>query len=287
MIYLGISVVFSVIVGILLKFAKRYHIDVIQAITFNYIMAIGLSLLFFKPELVQWSNAPITLYVSLGILLPVIFICLAYAIKDHGIVKSDIAQRLSLIIPLIASWFLFNESISLFKVVGLITGFAAIWLILNKKQGIEINGKRPIFPIIVFFGFGVIDVLFKQVAKFTSIPYTTSLSVIFAIAFLVSIIYLMIQFITKRRKFQFINLFCGLILGFFNFGNILFYLKAHAVFSGNPSTVFATMNFGVITLGGLIGYYLFKEPLNKLNFIGILLSIVAIGMITISQIYAV
>jgi hypothetical protein len=35
----------------------------------------------------------------------------------------------------------------------------------------------------------------------------------------------------------------------FNFGNILFYLKAHQAFADNPSTVFAAMNMGVIILG--------------------------------------
>jgi hypothetical protein len=37
----------------------------------------------------------------------------------------------------------------------------------------------------------------------------------------------------------------------FNFGNILFYLKAHQAFADNPSTVFAAMNMGVIILGVL------------------------------------
>jgi hypothetical protein len=34
----------------------------------------------------------------------------------------------------------------------------------------------------------------------------------------------------------------------FNFGNILFYLKAHQDFSESPSTVFAGMNLGVIVI---------------------------------------
>jgi hypothetical protein len=44
---------------------------------------------------------------------------------------------------------------------------------------------------------------------------------------------------------------CGGLVGAFNFGNILFYLKAHQAFADNPSTVFAAMNMGVIILGSL------------------------------------
>jgi hypothetical protein len=43
----------------------------------------------------------------------------------------------------------------------------------------------------------------------------------------------------------------GGLVGAFNFGNILFYLKAHQAFADNPSTVFAAMNMGVIILGVL------------------------------------
>ena len=68
----------------------------------------------------------------------------------------------------------------------------------------------------------------------------------------------------------------GLLLGVLNFLNILFYIKAHQQLSQNPSLVFAGMNIGVIILGALIGLFVFKEKLNKINFMGIVLGIVAI-----------
>lgn len=288
MIFLIISVVLSVSVGVLLKLAKRYQIDVIQAIAFNYLMAIGLSLLFFDPQTIAWKSTPYTLYGVLGVLLPAIFLCLAHSIRDFGIVKTDISQRLSLVIPLTASWFLFNDTITVLKLIGLIVGFVSIWLILNRKEQQTVTKKSSIvFPILVFVGFGIIDILFKFVAKFTAVPYTTSLFLIFVAAFLVSMIFLTIQWVQGKHRFQFINLICGLILGLFNFGNILFYLKAHKHFQHNPSTVFASMNFGVIVLGTLVGYYIFKEPVSKLNTAGILLAIAAIAIITISQVYVI
>ncbi|MEG0850051.1 MAG: EamA/RhaT family transporter, partial [Flavobacterium sp.] len=69
----------------------------------------------------------------------------------------------------------------------------------------------------------------------------------------------------------------------FNFGNILFYLKAHKAFAENPSTVFAGMNMGVIILGSLVGLFFFKEKLSKINIIGLLLALVSIVFIVRSQ----
>jgi len=55
----------------------------------------------------------------------------------------------------------------------------------------------------------------------------------------------------------------------------------------NPSTVFASMNMGVIILGSLIGIFVFKEKLNKLNYWGLFLALAAIILITLSKIYAI
>ena len=45
---------------------------------------------------------------------------------------------------------------------------------------------------------------------------------------------------------------------------------------GNPSLVFSAMNMGVIVLGTLVGAMAFREPLSKLNLLGVLLALGAI-----------
>ena len=77
-------------------------------------------------------------------------------------------------------------------------------------------------------------------------------------------------------KFTLINLLCGWILGIANFGNILFYLKAHQDLSNQPSIVFSSMNIGVIILGSAVGVFIFKEKLSRLNYVGILLALISI-----------
>jgi multidrug transporter EmrE-like cation transporter len=55
----------------------------------------------------------------------------------------------------------------------------------------------------------------------------------------------------------------------------------------NPSTVFAAMNMGVIVLGSLIGIFVFKEKLNRINYVGLLFALAAIVLITLAKLYAV
>lgn len=194
-----------------------------------------------------------------------------------GIVKTDAAQRMSLCIPLLAAWLLFNENFGIQKIIGLAIGIPALVMILWKKS--DRAGNNWIYPAIVLVGFGAIDILFKQVALYSAVTYTTSLFVVFVISLLVAFGIAGAEVLTRKTTFNFSNLPLGLILGALNFGNIFFYLRAHKAFSDNPSTVFAMMNIGVIVLGSLVGVMAFKEKLSWLNYVGLALAIVSITTI--------
>ena len=285
MLYLLLSICCSVIVSVLLKLAKRYHIDVLQAITWNYSAAILLTWVIFRPRLISLHDVPVYNYLSLGILLPLIFVIMAVSVRLAGIVRTDIAQRLSLFIPLIAAFLLFGEALSTLKVIGLIIGFAAIICAVPWQKGRfdkQISGSW-IYLLLVFAGIGIIDVLFKQLALFIAVPYTTSLFIVYILAFVFSFIGLIVNIARKKTRFSWPHILIGWILGIANFGNILFYLKAHQVLANQPSTVFSAMNIGVIVLGTFVGLFIFKEKLSTLNKVGIFLPLVAIIVITYSS----
>ncbi|WP_431242148.1 hypothetical protein ACQ9BO_19785 [Flavobacterium sp. P21] len=115
----------------------------------------------------------------------------------------------------------------------------------------------------VFLGFGIIDILFKQIALYTALPYTTSLFMVFDISLAISLLVVVYDVVLKKVKLQSKNILFGALVGIFNFGNILFYLKAHKAFAENPSTVFAGMNMGVIVLGSLVGLLFSKKNCRK------------------------
>jgi drug/metabolite transporter (DMT)-like permease len=285
MLYVFLSICCSVIVSVLLKLAKRYQIDVFQAITWNYSMAILLTWFFFKPTIPSLQNAPIHIYLGLGVLLPLLFMVMAISVRVAGIVRTDVAQRLSLFSPLLASFLIFGDSLNKLKIIGLVIGFAAILCSIpwqKKTANRRVYSNAWIFLLIVFFGIGIIDILFKQVALFKEVPYTTSLFLIYILAFVIALIVLIFRVLTKKTKFSWPHIMFGWILGVANFGNILFYLKAHTSLSKSPSTVFSAMNIGVIALGTLVGLVVFNERLSVLNKVGVALAVIAIVVITIS-----
>ena len=282
MLFLILSILCSVIVGVIFKISRKYNANPSQIISFNYIIAIALCYFTFSPNLQEFDDkAPWNIYTAVGILLPIVFLFLAFSIKYMGIAKTDAAQRLSLFIPILAAWLLFNEAFNTYKTIGVVIGFTALLFILKKPS--ENQENKWIYPAAVLFGFGIIDILFKKIALYTVVPYTTSLFFVFIISFAVSVLIVVYKITAEKEKLATKNLLFGALVGIFNFSNILFYLKAHKAFAENPSTVFAGMNMGVIILGTLIGAFFFKEKLSKINILGLFLALTAVVFIFFSQ----
>ena len=283
MLFLILSILSSVIVGVIFKISRKYTINTAQIVAWNYAFAISLCYFIFKPTITDIdATAPWSIYVPLGILLPSIFLFLAASIKYMGIVKTDAAQRLSLFIPILAAWLLFNEEFNTLKVIAFVIALPALLLILSKKT--ENKNNKWVYPMVVLVGFGVIDILFKQIAQATILPFTSSLFIVFSISLLIMIAAVLYEVVVKKIKISVINFLVGALVGVFNFSNIFFYLKAHQAFAKNPSTVFAAMNMGVIVVGSLVGVIAFKEKLSTKNYIGLIFALVAIILITASQI---
>lgn len=282
MLYLVLSVICSVSVGIIFKVSRRYENNSLQIVVSNYFFALLLCWVAFNPKVANIdASAPFMVYAGLGVLLPLVFLFLITSIKNIGIVKTDAAQRLSLFIPLLAAWLIFKEEFTFYKIIGILLGFLALFCILSKSDDSKNSNYK--YPVLVFLGFGIIDILFKQLAAYQVVSYSTSLFIVFAAAFLVMLVVVIYDLFVNKQPFNFKNILFGLFVGVFNFGNILFYLKAHQAFADSPSTVFAGMNMGVIVLGSLVGVIFFKEKLNKLNYVGLLLALSSIFLIVFSQ----
>ncbi|MDO3625475.1 EamA family transporter [Mucilaginibacter sp. BT774] len=287
MFYIFLSICCSVTVSVLLKLAKRYQIDVYQAITWNYSAAIFLTWLFFRPQLISLQGTPVLVYLSLGILFPSLFIIIATSIKLTGIVRTDVAQRLSLFIPVLASFLIFGEKPNTIKIIGIAIGFVAIVCLIPWRQRSAVRRRSTnawFYLVVILIGMGVIDVLLKSISK-SNISFGTSLFIIFTVAFSVAFIGLIYMVFTKMMRFSWPHILIGWVLGAANFGNILFYIKGLNALADHPSTVFSTMDIGVIVAGSLVGLFIFREKLSRLNVGGIILAIIAVVIIYFPEIF--
>nr|WP_294893894.1 EamA/RhaT family transporter [uncultured Pedobacter sp.] len=284
MIYIIIAVICSVIVSINFKLFKRYDTNAYQAIVFNYPTGALLCYFGFKPSLnVVPTSQEWVLFAIVAALLLSIFYFIGKSITTTGIVLTAIAQRLSLVIPVIAAFLIFSETTSNLKLFGLVIGIIALYA--SKPIG-KTNLKQAVswYPIIVFLGTGIIDILFNLLTKLPFISFKGSLFYIFVLASFFGFASLFYQYHKGILKFQLKATLAGVVLGIFNFASIYFYVKALKVESNHPSVVFSSMDIGVIFLGSLVGIVIFKEKLSRLNIIGFVLALIAIIILNLPDV---
>ncbi|PPU77074.1 EamA/RhaT family transporter [Xanthomonas sp. NCPPB 1638] len=282
------AVVCSVLVSVVLKLAPRHRIDVFQAITWNYATASVLAVALLKPAFSSLSAAstPWAALLGLAIALPGIFLVLARSVRVAGIVRTDVAQRLSLLLSLAAAFTVFGETAGPWKLAGLAVGLLAIVGIVQRPRTTATlapacaAGTPPCaWPWLlgVWAGFALIDVLLKTIAL-SGTPSLTALTLCFAIAF---VLLLGVQGLRLRRghRLHAPSIAAGLLLGVLNFGNILFYVRAHQRLPQSPATVFATMNIGVVVLGALVGMVALGERTTRWTRVGLALAVLAIALI--------
>ena len=279
MMYLTIAVLCSVAVSVLLKILRQRDIDIRQTIVAGYPVAFLLTWFLLKPDVSGMTSlgGAWAIIIALGVLLPAVFIILGRAIEAVGMVATDAAQRLSLIIPIVAAFLLFGEVLTGTRIFGLLLGFLALGALIYRPQHAAINKQAKLTPLWLFgvwAGYGTIDILFKQVAK-QGAAFPLTLFVSFGLAGLLLLIYLLIT----RVRWQGRALAAGLLLGALNMGNIYAYIRAHQVLSESPSIVFTGMNVGVIAVATLIGVGVFKESLNRINILGLLLAICCVAVL--------
>ncbi|KAA8734681.1 DMT family transporter [Acinetobacter qingfengensis] len=281
MLYIVIAALFSVSVSIALKLYKQKNLDIYQILTFNYVSASILAYLWLQPDFSSLNlHSPWWLIIVLGILLPGVFWCLDRSLQDAGLMKTEIAQRISVVLTILISALIYQEYFSILKITGIILGvIAVIFMLIGQKNTVETKTTIPVSLISVWIGYAVIDLLFKYTASL-GLKFSASLTAIF----MLSTILMLIFNILRRCKWHWHNVIAGLLLGLFNFANIALYLQAHQQLKDNPSVVFAGMNILVVVFGMLAAIFIFKEKVTTNKLCGAVCAIIAVYVLMQSMI---
>lgn len=286
MVFIALSVLCSVTVSVVLKLAPRYGVDMRQAITGNYAVAALLAMWLLHPDpnlLLRPVASPAwRVMLALGVLLPSIFVVEAESVRRVGVVRTDVADRLSLLLPLAAAFTVFGQAFHWQVGVGMVAGVIAIVCIVMRRSTRATGGLAKSswgWPVGVFFGGGIIDILFKRVAQLTQVPFADVLLATFVLAFGLAMLVMAWLFVTRRASWRWRHLVGAVLLGVFNFGDIAAYVEAQRRLPHNPALVFSLEDIGVIVLAALVGVFWFGEYLERRNRVGIALAIAAVAVL--------
>ncbi|SDR80112.1 EamA-like transporter family protein [Polaribacter sp. KT25b] len=287
MIYLFLSVLFSTGLFVVFKYFGIYKVDVLKAIFVNYIIALtlGFTLAERSFSIVEVPKQPWFFgAVLLGALFVSIFFIMAKTAHINGISVASVAGKMSVVIPVFFGVFLYRESVTFLKVLGIIIALVAVYLASVKEEKTAHKKAGLLFPVLLFLGSGIIDttlkfVQFSYVEKEDVSIFSGSL---FACAAFFGLIILLIKTIKKKESFGVKNIIAGVILGVPNYFSIVFLIKALQTEGFESSTLFTINNVGIVIVSTLVGILVFKEQFSLKNKIGVLLAVLGIVIVALA-----
>jgi len=287
LIYLLLSILASTIIFINFKLFERFNINILQAIVVNYCIAFMTGILAYEGTITisQLPNLNWFYYsLVLGALFIIVFNLMAITTQRSGLSAVSVATKMSVVIPVLFGLIYYNESLGATKLIGIGIALIAVYLTSKKSnQGISINRKLILLPILVFVGSGIIDTSLKfledtYVAN-NDVPLFSA--IIFLAAAIIGFIIIIIQVIKGSLKFEIKNVIAGICLGVPNYFSIYYLVKALRSDILESSGIFAINNVSIVMLSTFAGIFLFKEKLIRKNWIGIALAILSIILISL------
>jgi len=290
MIYLIATILLNVVLFALFKLFPKYKVDGLQAIVVNYIVCVITGSIFlneFPVTMVSLQQDWLPWAALMGIMFISLFNLIAWRTKEDGMTTTTIANKLSLVIPVMFSVLLYGERLSALKIAGIVVAFPAVYLTTRAATD-KVKPKSILFPALLFIGSGLLDTLVKYVqVSFLKTPkeqaiYTVHL---FATAAIIGSIAIIIQRRRNKIRLHWRNIIAGAVLGVPNYFSIFFLIRLlHSGFLQSSAAI-PVNNIGIVLLSSLTAIVIFKEKCTAQRITGLVLSIVAILLIALSDIH--
>ena len=273
---------------ILFKYFGKYQVNNLQAIIVNYFTAGSLALFIANSNGIRivFQHIILSPYILpsliIGLLFIITFNLLAYGTQKIGIAISTVANKMSMIIPVIIGIYLFKETLGIVKLIGIILAISAIYMTSTKGGKLSFDKKYVPIILLIFIGQGMADGTLSWAQKFTITPENTPLffACTFLFAGILGSLFLLYELIVKKIRFQAKSILWGIALGIPNYLTLHFFVRSLQSQVLESSQVFPVVNMAVIILSAVGGILLFKEKLTPFNWSGIALAVIAISLIT-------
>jgi len=284
MFYLFLNMLTSTAILVAFKLFPRYKVNVVQAITVNYVVAVAAGLLLSGETLsaAAYIHKPwFPLSLLVGVTFIAVFFLFAESAVRAGVALTSVAAKMSVVIPVMLGFFLFHDRISALKVLGILAALLAFYLTFKKEGKLALRWHLILFPFLIFLGNGMNDSLMKIVQHYhIRDDFEQFLTVVFAVALVCGLLASFFRKGEGQGLFTPRNLIAGLILGILNWYSTYSFIAGMQFF--DVSVFVPLVNVSVVTLSSLTGYLAFRERLSRVNWAGIILAMAAIVLIAFS-----
>ena len=303
MIFLILAILFSTGVFVAMRLFERYKLDNHQALMWNYVFASGTGFLICE----RWESVPqlvvepwFWLSVLTGFWFIFTYLLMTASTQRSGVTVTSLSSKLSVVLPILAGVIMLGERLNFVATTGIVLALVALVLVVGARNPKSIQGRGAInrvstgnngkithknnwiiglLPIFIFFGTGTGDILMKITEqKNTGDDLGFMIAFIYFVALVFGIIIVVWDIVRGKSKWQWKSALGGIGLGVINFFSTS--SVYHAMRSFDNVVLFPIYNIGVVSLTALTGWLLFKEKLTLKNYIGLVIAVIAVVLIT-------
>lgn len=297
MIYLILAILFSTGVFVAMRLFERYKLDNHQALMWNYVFASGTGFAICE----HWDTAPqlvaepwFGLSILTGFWFIFTYLLMTASTQRSGVTVTSLSSKLSVVLPILAGVIMLGEKLNFVATTGIVLALVALVLVLgrnkqtNKTDGRDVSGNVSankigwivgLLPVFIFFGTGTGDIMMKITEQQNSgDDLGFMIAFIYFVALVFGVIIVIWDIVRGKSKWQWKNALGGIGLGVINFFSTS--SVYHAMRSFDNVVLFPIYNIGVVSLTALIGWLFFKEKLTLKNYIGLIIAVIAVILIT-------
>lgn len=284
------SIVLASYLTLSFKVLERLKISTFQSIVFNYVACVVTGILLsgsfpfqaslFSEPWLPWAGL-------MGFCFIFLFNIIALNAQRLGVAVASVANKLSLVIPVIFSVFLYKETLGWGQVLGILLALVSVVLTTWPEQrALDMQRKKHatwvyLLPVVLFVGSGLLDTLVKYVEQGFINDGNKNAYLIssFGVAAALGLMMLLLQVFSGKEKPDWRALLAGILIGVPNYFSIWALMRVLKDYSNQSAAIIPINNMGVVLFSTIMAWLLFRENLSRLNRIGILLAVAAIALI--------
>jgi drug/metabolite transporter (DMT)-like permease len=279
MFYLILAIASSALVSVIMRLSDRKVTGNIAMLAVNYLMCVAVSAAYAGGNLIP--DAPgLTGAVLMGAVNGLLylggFVLLQINVRRNGVVLSSTFMKLGLLVSIAVSVVVFREMPDLLQIIGFCLAVAAILLINLRKDAGNSTADFKLGLILMLLAGGMADAMSKI---FEELGNPALEPQFLAYTFLVALILCSVLMRRKGQRPGKWELIFGLLIGVPNFFSAKFLLGA---LENIPAVivypVYSVATILVVTLTGVLA---FKERLEKRQWIGMGLILVALVLLNV------
>ena len=283
MIFLILAIVFSTGVVVAMRLFERFGLDNHQALMWNYVFASATGFIVCDkfdtlPQLVDepWFG----LSILTGFWFIFTYLLMTASTQRSGVTVTSLSSKLSVVLPILAGVIMLGERLNFVATMGIVLALVALVLVLGgKKESGNKNNRKWLLPVFIFFGTGTGDILMKITEQQNTVGNLGfMIAFIYFVALVFGVIIVIWDLVRGKSRWQWKNAAGGIGLGVINYFSTYSVYNAMRCFDN--VVLFPIYNIGVVSVTALVGWLFFKEKLTLKNYIGLVIAVIAVILIT-------